>query len=504
MKLQFKNIVQLSWLMLLALSFTIVSCGDDDPEPPSGGDDPIASFQVEDTDDFLTKKFSNFSQNASTYAWNFGDGNTSTDENPSHTYASAGTYSVVLTASNSDGKSASRTEEVNVVDPNQQLTILAGADSRTWYIQREGIVAGIGPEPGQNDWWSFGGVTPLAERPCVLDDQYIFHRDGKFEFNSNGTLFVDGTANGGWIINGEDTEGCQDESAAGVWGDNSDREAFGNGGDYTFDLDNTNSTLTLNGAGAYIGLAVKTADGDNNLPIQMKTFMVRSLAQGEIADSMKLSIVGDGFAWNFDLVSYHNPADLPDIPTDVPVFGEDLPDATPSSLVNTFSGEAGASLDTIISGSGIVYGVDDPADAGAAKVGEFLRTGEQYQELKLQTVPTKNDINFSNLSTVSLDVYMPSSNDYSGMLTRNVIIGLADASQTQQWWTDQMEYHAMDVAMDEWVTLTFPLDNPSYVAKPETAANPFGRNDYDMVYINIGGGGHTDTGTFYVRNLKFE
>lgn len=34
------------------------------------------------------------------FAWNFGDGNTSTSENPQNTYTIEGTYTVVLTASN--------------------------------------------------------------------------------------------------------------------------------------------------------------------------------------------------------------------------------------------------------------------------------------------------------------------------------------------------------------------------------------------------------------------
>ncbi len=42
--------------------------------------------------------FSNSSDNASNYLWNFGDGDTSTDENPTHTYSNLGQYIVALTA----------------------------------------------------------------------------------------------------------------------------------------------------------------------------------------------------------------------------------------------------------------------------------------------------------------------------------------------------------------------------------------------------------------------
>ncbi|MBK8656259.1 MAG: S8 family serine peptidase [Haliscomenobacter sp.] len=44
--------------------------------------------------------FQNTSTGAAIYSWNFGDGNTSTETNPVHTYRSAGKFQVVLTASN--------------------------------------------------------------------------------------------------------------------------------------------------------------------------------------------------------------------------------------------------------------------------------------------------------------------------------------------------------------------------------------------------------------------
>jgi PKD repeat protein len=57
----------------------------------------------------------NNSLNASSYLWNFGDGNTSTLENPVHTYASAGVYDVSLSASNDFcGVAIAQTINVNI------------------------------------------------------------------------------------------------------------------------------------------------------------------------------------------------------------------------------------------------------------------------------------------------------------------------------------------------------------------------------------------------------
>ncbi len=50
----------------------------------------------------LTVNFANTST-AATYEWSFGDGSTSTDLNPSHTYTAAGTFSVTLISMNANG-----------------------------------------------------------------------------------------------------------------------------------------------------------------------------------------------------------------------------------------------------------------------------------------------------------------------------------------------------------------------------------------------------------------
>ncbi|MGB6036138.1 MAG: PKD domain-containing protein, partial [Cryomorphaceae bacterium] len=68
-----------------------------------------------------TINFSNLSSNASTYFWTFGDGSTSTEENPSHTYNATGQYTVTLEVSGdaecSDGDTL---ELVNLVTVTNQ------------------------------------------------------------------------------------------------------------------------------------------------------------------------------------------------------------------------------------------------------------------------------------------------------------------------------------------------------------------------------------------------
>lgn len=73
---------------------------------------PVATFSASSTTgcDSLTVNFTGNAGVGSIYTWNFGDGGSSSVLSPSHTYSSAGTYSVTLTATSAEGCSATRTQ----------------------------------------------------------------------------------------------------------------------------------------------------------------------------------------------------------------------------------------------------------------------------------------------------------------------------------------------------------------------------------------------------------
>ncbi len=86
--------------------------------PGSGNTAPTADFNSNVS--FLSVDFIDGSSDSdgtiASWSWNFGDGNTSTQQNPSHTYAAAGTYPVVLTVTDNGGASDSVTKNVTVVE----------------------------------------------------------------------------------------------------------------------------------------------------------------------------------------------------------------------------------------------------------------------------------------------------------------------------------------------------------------------------------------------------
>jgi PKD repeat protein len=85
-------------------------------EGTGGGDPPTSSFTAAATGlnaDFTDTSISGGGPIVS-WLWNFGDGNTSTQQNPSHTYAAQGTYTVTLTVEDGNGNSDSSSQELRI------------------------------------------------------------------------------------------------------------------------------------------------------------------------------------------------------------------------------------------------------------------------------------------------------------------------------------------------------------------------------------------------------
>ncbi|MGI9282482.1 MAG: PKD domain-containing protein [Endozoicomonas sp.] len=66
------------------------------------------------------------------YSWNFGDGNTSTAANPSHSYTTTGSYSVILTVTDNSGLTANDTASVTVSAGSLSYCSAQGGGNYEW------------------------------------------------------------------------------------------------------------------------------------------------------------------------------------------------------------------------------------------------------------------------------------------------------------------------------------------------------------------------------------
>ncbi|MGM0650699.1 MAG: PKD domain-containing protein, partial [Bacteroidota bacterium] len=116
----------------------------DQGEVAEGPPAPVADFEADVTEGCgsLTVQFTDLSLNdPDTWSWDFGDGSTSTEENPLHTYSSPGIYTVELTATNSYGSDThSITDYITVYD---NLVVSDGSGSCDCYGDASGSLNAI-------------------------------------------------------------------------------------------------------------------------------------------------------------------------------------------------------------------------------------------------------------------------------------------------------------------------------------------------------------------------
>ncbi|MFG3281894.1 collagenase [Streptomyces sp. NPDC048111] len=85
------------------------ACGGTSSGPTAAFDAAVSGLKVT-----LTDKSTDTGSTITTRSWNFGDGTTSTATNPTQTYQAAGTYTVSLTVTDAQGRSATATKSVVV------------------------------------------------------------------------------------------------------------------------------------------------------------------------------------------------------------------------------------------------------------------------------------------------------------------------------------------------------------------------------------------------------
>ncbi len=182
-----KNAFKLVLFAVLALVF--VACKGDEGNEVK----PKANFSHEIDD--LKVTFTDASTDAVSYAWNFGDTQTSTEKSPVHTYAASGTYEVELTVTSATGHTHSKKESILLEKP---LIKVDGSFSDWAEVPAEKLATATLDETAAT-------LVALKEVKFCADQMYIYMYMRLDTLNGNAMdiyLNIDGaTENGynGWM-----------------------------------------------------------------------------------------------------------------------------------------------------------------------------------------------------------------------------------------------------------------------------------------------------------------
>jgi PKD repeat protein len=235
---------------------------------------PTAGFSTQAAG--LSIVTNNLTQNADSYTWSFGDGNTSTAYNPVHTYAATGTYTVVLEATNSCGVSTfSQVVTIAGSAPIAAFSsdIAAGCAGMT--VQFNDHSAG---DPSGWEWTFEGGnpATSIEQNPMVtyaLPGTYSVTLTASNIFGGNSTQLTNYiqvtlpptagfsfTTNGGVVNFANSAQGATDYA----W-------SFGDGSTST----EKDPVHTYTASGSYtVGLTVTNACGASTLQLTVVVVVV--------------------------------------------------------------------------------------------------------------------------------------------------------------------------------------------------------------------------------------
>ncbi|MCF6223237.1 MAG: PKD domain-containing protein [Flavobacteriaceae bacterium] len=167
------------------MSLFVVSCSSDD----SGGNTFPLSADIFNSIDDKQVAFQGITNSATSWSWDFGDGNTSNEQNPVHIYEVGGFYTVTLTATSQSGESI--VTEVKLAFALTPYVLLTGGptaeNGKTWKLSG-----------AHSDFDSFSlaneeftvleeltpGILGLLGMGEVYDDEFTFHFDGNFDMDT--------------------------------------------------------------------------------------------------------------------------------------------------------------------------------------------------------------------------------------------------------------------------------------------------------------------------------
>lgn len=289
----------------ILIGFAIISCSDEMKEPKP---QITADFTMEVDDlNYFKVQFTNTSKNATTFSWDFGNGDSSNLENPNYKYVRSGSYDVTLKVYGADGNHGSKVRPIVLPDVQPPLSTLSGIESKTWKLYRIGAAASFGPDSSRPDsWWS--GFYNDGYRSCLYRHEFIFYANKTFEFKDYDGFWGDLHV---WPSGNPVFESCFAPSTNSMMVNDTDLSLWLSG-THSYDFDITNGMVILRGKGVWIGLPSlgSTSNHGTNMPDSV-AFTI-SIEQMPTFDLMTVNFdYGEDGLWTFRYVNYKDWQDEP-------------------------------------------------------------------------------------------------------------------------------------------------------------------------------------------------
>ncbi|MEL6627657.1 MAG: PKD domain-containing protein [Bacteroidota bacterium] len=156
-------------------------------------DVPVASFTQDRDIDCQPGNpftFTDQSTGATSWSWDFGDNNTSNQQNPTHTYTGFGTFIVTLTATNSVGCTSTTTSTIEIAPPQINFSITPSEGCAPLDVAFADLT--VSPVDSIISWeWNFGTGTAVPPTATIQNPTTQYTVPGSYDV----TLIVI-TANG--------------------------------------------------------------------------------------------------------------------------------------------------------------------------------------------------------------------------------------------------------------------------------------------------------------------
>ncbi|OHX67629.1 PKD domain-containing protein [Flammeovirga pacifica] len=506
-----KNLNFIKWLLIGFIALTFGACSEEDknndPSDPTGPSGTLTFVQTEGADYEVTFTVEE-AQNVNSFKFDFGDNTseTTTESSITHHYLEIGDFEVTVTLTGDDDATQITTNvsvtkiDVGEICSNEYYKYLTGgcdSEGKVWRLSNAYGSHGVGPADGEEAiWWQseydhwngnngegFTMTESMTSRftfsliPNVMGVSAT-HQINNWQVDTEAEPFVDFQTS----YSGESEYG------------------------FSVTEEEGKMYLSLNGGG-YMSY-YQEVDG-----APASKYEIVALTETELyVRYLNVLNYNDGDGKNYRYLRFVQEDVVEEAPE------EEIKDLEYRSISASFNGTMDVAvgdetLEFINEADIVTSFVEDPIDA-TTQVLLYTKNGT-VDDVQV-TLNHRMDLSTNN--TFKLKVYFPSSNDYDtidetaeawkdtdGSLDAMVNVKLYDTKMGGNAWQTEAAIRVSSDLRDQWVEVEFNYSGHEVLNRDngDVVWDDAATSDtYDKIIIQIGGEGHKQSGTFYIKDFE--